>query len=82
MHGPLGLSRDGAWLAQQGLVVWVWDLEARSPLFLLPEARSDPWGAAWSPDKEYLAVASADGGLAVWNIPRVRAQLAEIGLSW
>jgi WD40 repeat protein len=37
---------------------------------------------AWSPNGEQLAAGTADGGLVVWNLPRVRAQLAAIGLGW
>src|SRR5439155_24678632 len=44
------------------------------------EERNLPWCFAWSPDKKLLAVGSADGSLAIWNIPKIRSQLAEIGL--
>jgi tetratricopeptide (TPR) repeat protein len=37
---------------------------------------------AWSPDRERLAVGLADGGLAIWNVPKIKDQLARIGLAW
>jgi hypothetical protein len=37
---------------------------------------------AWSPNKECLAVGSEHGGIAIWNLPKMRAQLATIGLDW
>jgi WD40 repeat protein len=41
-----------------------------------------PWCFAWSPDKRFLAIGSSDGSLVIWNTPKIRAQLAEIGLDW
>jgi tetratricopeptide (TPR) repeat protein len=35
-----------------------------------------------SPDNQLLAFGSADGGLSIWNVPKIRAQLAQIGLAW
>jgi serine/threonine protein kinase/WD40 repeat protein/Flp pilus assembly protein TadD len=43
---------------------------------------SSIWSTACSPDRERLAVGQADGGLAIWNMPRVQAQLAQIGLAF
>jgi WD40 repeat protein len=37
---------------------------------------------AWSPDGHELAIGSADGSVAIWNIPSIRAQLTQIGLNW
>ncbi len=37
---------------------------------------------AVSPDGERLAVGLADGGLAIWNVPKIQAQLDWIGLAW
>jgi hypothetical protein len=41
-----------------------------------------PRALAWSSNSELLAIGSADGGLVVWNLPVLRAQLAQIGLDW
>ncbi len=78
----IALSADGSWLAQQGTAVKVWDLENKNLLLVLPEERSTPWCLAWSPNKECLAVGSEHGGIAIWNLPKMRAQLATIGLDW
>src|SRR5262249_42810528 len=40
------------------------------------------WSMAWSPDRERVAVGLADGGLAIWNVPKIQDQLARIGLAW
>jgi len=78
----IALSADGDWLAQQGTAVKVWDLESRKLLLVLPEEHGTPWCLAWSPNKELLAVGSEHGGIALWNLPKIRAQLAGIGLDW
>jgi hypothetical protein len=39
-------------------------------------------GLAWSPNRELLAASLADGGVTLWHFPRIRAQLAELGLDW
>jgi eukaryotic-like serine/threonine-protein kinase len=80
--GIIALSADGAWLAQQGSAVKIWDVDKKDLLLVLPEERSTPWCFAWSPDKRRLAVGSCDGSLVIWNIPKIRSQLAEIGLDW
>jgi WD40 repeat protein len=78
----IALSADGKWLAQQGTAVKVWDLERRKPLLVLPEEQSTAWCLAWSPNKELLAVGLEQGGIAIWKVPKIRAQLAGIGLDW
>jgi WD40 repeat protein len=80
--GIMALSLDGSWLAQNGTMVRVWDVEKRELLLVLPEEPSVPWCFAWSPDRKLLAVGSPDGGLQIWNMPIIRSQLAEIGLDW
>jgi WD40 repeat protein/serine/threonine protein kinase len=79
----LTLSPSDAWLAVQGAQgsASVWDLHQRKLLLALPE-EGFVWGLAWSPDRKLLATGLSDGRLALWNIPRIRARLAEIGLDW
>ena len=60
----------------------VWDLNKRELLFALPEERGTVWSMAWSPDKSLLAVGSSHGGLAIWNVPRIKSELSRIGLGW
>ena len=59
----------------------IWDLESKKRLFLLPEERSPIWSLAWSPNGESLALGLSDGGLAIWNLPKIRAELARMGLA-
>jgi WD40 repeat protein len=83
-EGNLAVSTDDAWLAvgaARGSIT-VWDLQKRELLLALPEERGLVWGLAWSPNREMLAAGFSDGSLVLWNIPRVRAQLAELGLDW
>jgi WD40 repeat protein len=77
------LSGDGAlFAAGSSRSVTVWDMEHKKLLLDLPEERGPIWSVAWSPNRELLAVGSSDGGLVIWNIPEIRAQLATIGLDW
>jgi eukaryotic-like serine/threonine-protein kinase len=81
-RAAITLSADGIWLAQGGPAVRVWDLQRRELLFALPKERSLPWSFAWSPDRRLLAVGTSDGELAIWDVERMRTQLAELGLAW
>ena len=54
----------------------------RNLLLPLPDEHGFNWALAWSPNRELLAAGFSDGSLALWNIPRVREQLAQIGLDW
>jgi WD40 repeat protein len=71
-------------------MVTIWDMEARKLLVsLLPERSAvSSLGqraiccVGWSPDGRLLAVGASDGGLEVWNLPKVNAKLSEIGLGW
>jgi WD40 repeat protein len=76
------LSADGASYAVAGRAPTVWDVAARKLLVALPEERGAIWSVGWSPDGERLAVGTADGGLVIWDLPKVKAKLAEIGLDW
>jgi WD40 repeat protein len=60
----------------------VWDAQSWRLVLVLPEEQHTVYCLAWSPGGEQLAAGTADGGLVVWNLPRVRAQLAAIGLGW
>jgi WD40 repeat protein/serine/threonine protein kinase len=78
----IALSPDDAWLAaQMRRSATLWDMRTRKLLLALPEG-GFIWGLAWSPKRELLATSSSDGSLVLWNIPGIRALLAEIGLDW
>jgi WD40 repeat protein len=86
IHGKsihTALSPDGAWLAVGGdKAVTVWDINKRELLLALPEERGTIWSLAWSPDKHWLAVGSSTGSLVIWDLPRIKTDLARIGLGW
>jgi WD40 repeat protein/serine/threonine protein kinase len=80
--GVLALSADNVHLAVQGRRVCIWDMRSRKLLVELPEERRIVYGLAWSPNENLLAVSSGDGGLVIWNIAKIKAQLDQIGLGW
>jgi WD40 repeat protein len=80
-HG-MALSADDTWLAQNALAPGIWDLESRKLLLILPEERTTRSHFAWSPNKDLLAVSAPSGQLVIWNLPRMRSELAKIGLDW
>jgi WD40 repeat protein/serine/threonine protein kinase len=83
--GTLALSADGRHLATHAggnSSAVVWDAEQRRRLLALPAEPGIVWSLAWSPRGDMLAVGTSDGGLVLWNLPRVRAQLAQMGLDW
>jgi WD40 repeat protein len=85
LSAVIALSPDDAWLAVSPRslgAITVWDMQRGQLLLALPEERSEVQNLAWSPNRELLAASYSDGSLALWNIPRIRAQLAEIGLDW
>jgi WD40 repeat protein len=83
LGGVIAVTADGRLFASQsGRAASVWDLQTGKMLVALPEDRGTTWALAWSPNNQLLAVGSSDGGLALWDLPRIRAQLASIGLGW
>jgi serine/threonine protein kinase/WD40 repeat protein/tetratricopeptide (TPR) repeat protein len=71
--GSVSASRDGRWLTASAL----WS-STGSRVFSLPEI----WAPAVSPDGQRLAQGMADGGLVIWNVPKIQEQLTQIGLAW
>jgi WD40 repeat protein len=83
LGGIIALSPDGAWLASShGTFVTVWDMSRRQLLLKLPEEPTRSASIAWSRTGEFLAVGTSDGGLVIWNLVKIKAQLDEIGLGW
>jgi WD40 repeat protein/serine/threonine protein kinase len=83
LAGTLALSSDGAWLAtSNSRSVTIWDTVNRTCLLKLPEEQDVVKCLAWSTDRKLLAVGCADGGLVIWNLVEIKAQLDEIGLGW
>ena len=83
LDGHIALSRDGRWLAAEASgSVTVWDTQSKNLLLSLPRHRGAIWSLDWSPDRSLLAVGTSIGGPVIWNIPKIRGQLAELGLDW
>ncbi len=82
--GHIALSSDGAWLAggNPGRMVSVWNTQTKKLIGSLPEGTATVWCLAWSPDRKRLAVGFSDGSLVIWRFPKIRSQLAELGLGW
>ena len=81
--GGVAASPDGRWLGRATeSYEALWSSQTGSRVFSLPQESGAIWSRALSPDGERLAVGSADGGLAIWNVPKIQAQLAQIGLAW
>jgi len=79
----VALSADGARLAGiSGRHATIWDTASRKVRLRLPEEQATIYSIAWSPNRERLAVGTGDGGLAIWDLAKVKAQLEEIGLGW
>jgi serine/threonine protein kinase/WD40 repeat protein len=76
----LALSACGRWVAPSGKAAALYDLKAGEVLLTLPPEVSDPWSQAFSPDGRRLARGLSDGGVVVWDLEEVRAQLAEFGI--
>ena len=81
LDGMIALSADDTWLAVSGETT-VWDMHQRKLALALPAEHGLNWGLTWSPNRELLAAGFSDGSLVIWNIRRIRAALAEIGLDW
>jgi serine/threonine protein kinase/WD40 repeat protein len=79
----LRISPDESRLALtsvSGLEVELWDPATGKFLYSLPEEPGTIWWLAWSPDSRQLAVSRAHGEIAIWNMPEIEAQLAQLGL--
>jgi WD40 repeat protein len=79
----VALSPDGRLFAgdSTAAAASVWDPDSRKRLYLLPEERSPIWSLAWSSEGSTLALGLSDGGLVIWRLPRIRAELARMGLA-
>jgi eukaryotic-like serine/threonine-protein kinase len=74
------VSPDGRWVIDAARTIW--SSETASRVFSLPQESGHVWRDVLSPDGERVAAGMADGGLVIWNVPKIQAQLAGIGLAW
>jgi tetratricopeptide (TPR) repeat protein len=85
-HGSGGVaaSSDYRWLlAATGTAgECLTSFQANSRAFALPQEESAIWSFAWSRDNQFVALGLADGGLTIWNVPKIQAQLSQLGLEW
>jgi WD40 repeat protein/serine/threonine protein kinase/tetratricopeptide (TPR) repeat protein len=79
-EGPLQVSSGGRWIVGPGRTLW--SSQTGSRVFALPQESGITWSDALSPDGHRVATGRADGGLVIWNVPTIQAQLAKIGLAW
>jgi len=83
-HGAtmFAVSTDDRWLASQNAAddMVVANLQTGEELLRLPAESGQAWSYDWSPDGSRLALGFADGGLVLWDLEQVRAQLAEFGI--
>jgi WD40 repeat protein/tetratricopeptide (TPR) repeat protein len=80
----IAASPDGRWFATatEPSTVALWSSQTGSRVLSVPQESSRIWSLALSPDGEHLAIGLLDGGLAIWNVPKIQAQLTRIGLAW
>jgi tetratricopeptide (TPR) repeat protein len=80
----IAASPDGRWLAtvKDSSMVKLWNSRSGSQVFTLPQESGPIWSLTWSSDGERLGVGLADGGLEIWNVPGIQAELGRIGLAW
>ncbi len=78
----IALAPGGRWAATPdangGAVIY--DLEAGTRVLALPPEEAEIWSLAWSPDARRLAIGLSDGVIALWDLDRVCARLAEFGI--
>jgi WD40 repeat protein len=82
-QNTVALTHDGrlfAWAL--GSKVTIWDTQQKRPLLALPPERGVVWCLAWSPDGQFLAAGTSAGGPMIWSIPKIRHELAKLGLDW
>ena len=81
----IDVSSDGKWLATcgvHGVDLSIIEISTGAPLLRWPR-QAAPFIScvAWSPDGIRVAIGSGDGLVHVWDLERVRAQLASFGIS-
>jgi WD40 repeat protein len=81
--GEIALSSNGATLvSSHGNFLTIWDAASGQFLLKLPYEHNSITSFALSPDGNLLAAGTMDGGLAIWNLAKIKVQLDDIGLGW
>ncbi len=69
----IAVSPDGTILAAgSGIGIWLYDAATLNPIVLLEGHTRPVQGIAWSPDGRFLASASQDGNVKIWDIENDR----------
>jgi WD40 repeat protein len=87
LMGIIALSPDGNWLAAtsgRSSEVAVGMTGGQPVRFTLPDeaTAARAWSLAWHPSGDRLAVGFEDGGIVIWDVPRVQKLLASASLGW
>jgi WD40 repeat protein len=80
----LAVSPNGQWFAaivEQDRIA-VWHLPTKKHVYSLRVDSGAVWSLAWDLSSERLAVGQSDGGLAIWDLPKIQRRLAEFDLAW
>jgi WD40 repeat protein/Flp pilus assembly protein TadD len=83
--GAVAASPDGRGLVAGTTDTYteaLWSSQTGSRVLSFPQESGVVWSRALSPDGERMAFGLADGRLAIWNVPKIQAQLTRIGLAW
>jgi WD40 repeat protein len=81
---PLGISPHGDLLAVGNGSRWLLLLRASdlSPVAKLPRPLRELWELRFSPDGRFLVGTAAEQGVYLWDLERLREQLATMDLDW
>ncbi len=81
-YGPWALSYDDRWAVHTRGGTAVYDLQADRPLLTLPPEGGEIYCLAWHPAGTQFAIGLADGGVVVWDLEQIRAELDYLGLGF
>jgi serine/threonine protein kinase/WD40 repeat protein len=79
----LAVSPGGRWVATSTFAneVILYDRHTDQTVLTFPAEAGEVWSLAWNPEGTRLAVGTSDGGVAVWDLRRIRHELAKLRVS-
>jgi hypothetical protein len=83
VNGPVDHCRKGHYVVRgyRPLEMILWDTETGRDVFSFPPLRTTTWCWVWSPTDRLFAAGLTSGEVVIWDIDRVWACLAELGLA-